>query len=64
MVVDMVNDEGKQVSLYSIQPSRFQFEFNPVAAADGGRIWPTVAGWTRPSCRFIFSKDSLSIGSC
>jgi hypothetical protein len=36
MVVDMVNDEGKQVSLYSIQPSRYQFEFNTVAAANGG----------------------------
>jgi hypothetical protein len=31
----MVNDEGKQVSLYSFQPSRFQFEFNPIAAANG-----------------------------
>jgi hypothetical protein len=36
VVADMVNDEGKQVSLYSIQPSRFQFEFNPIAAANGG----------------------------
>jgi hypothetical protein len=32
----MVNDEGKQVSLYSIQPSRYRFELSTVAAANGG----------------------------
>jgi hypothetical protein len=36
VVADVVNDEGKHVSLYSIQPSRFQSEFNPVSAANGG----------------------------
>jgi hypothetical protein len=36
VVADMVEDEGKQVSLYSIQPSRFQFEFKPVAVVNDG----------------------------
>jgi hypothetical protein len=53
MVVNMVNDEGKQVSLYSIRPSRYQFEFNTVAAANGsvfGQL--SLAGPGRPAGSF------------